>query len=90
MARHPSLTAQEIEQQLDNLLDVEFSFLKTEGPAAILAELERQEQDYIITWVQRVASTNIQLAYQFINHAVEALDSMDKRIIEACALCKPV
>ncbi len=86
MARHPSLTAQEIEQQLDNLLDVEFSFLKTEGPAAILAELERQEQDYIITWVQRVASTNIQLAYQFINHAVEALDSMDKRIIEAWAL----
>ena len=86
MATRPSLTAQEIEQQLDYLLDVEFSFVKTAGPAAILAELERQEQDYIITWVQCVASTNIQLAYQFITHAVDALDSMDKRIIEAWAL----
>ena len=86
MAAHPPLTALEIEQQLDSLLDVEFSFLKTAGPAAILAGLERQEQDYIITWVQRVASTNIQLAYQFITHAVDALDSMDKRIIEAWAL----
>ncbi|NNF95950.1 MAG: nitric oxide reductase activation protein, partial [Halobacteria archaeon] len=86
MATLPSLTAQEIGQQLDSLLDVEFSFLKTAGPAAILAGLERQEQDYIITWVQRVASTNIQLAYQFITHAVDALDSMDKRIIEAWAL----
>lgn len=86
MVARPPLTALEIEQQLDSLLDVEFSFLKTAGPAAILAGLERQEQDYIITWVQRVASTNIQLAYQFITHAVDALDSMDKRIIEAWAL----
>ncbi|MDH3947765.1 MAG: nitric oxide reductase activation protein [Gammaproteobacteria bacterium] len=86
MASRPSLTAQEIEQQLDNFLDVEFSFLKTAGPATILAELERQEQEYIISWVQRVASTNIQLAYQFITQAVDALDSMDKRIIEAWAL----
>jgi nitric oxide reductase NorD protein len=86
MATRPPLTALEIEQQLDSLLDVEFSFLKTAGPAAILAGLERQEQDYIIIWVQRVASTNIQLAYQFITHAVDALDSMDKRIIEAWAL----
>ncbi len=86
MPPRPSLSAQEIEQQLDSLLDVEFSFLKTAGPAAILAQLDRQEQDYIITWVQRVASTNIQLAYQFITQAVDALDSMDKRIIEAWAL----
>ena len=75
MAPRPSLTAQEIEQQLDEYLDVEFSFLKTAGPASILAELDRQEQEYIITWVQRVASTNIQLAYQFITQAVAALDS---------------
>lgn len=86
MAPRSPLTAQEIEQRLDALLDVEFSFLKTAGPTAILANLARQEQDYIIDWVQRVASTNIQLAYQFITHAVEALDSMDKRIIEAWAL----
>jgi nitric oxide reductase NorD protein len=86
MAPRTSLTAQEIEQQLDEYLDVEFSFLKTAGPAGILAELDRQEQEYIITWVQRVASTNIQLAYQFITQAVAALDSMDKRIIEAWAL----
>ena len=86
MPPRPQLTATEIEQRLDELLDVEFSFLKTAGPAAILAKLEREQQDYILDWVKRVASTNIQLAYQFITQAIDALDSMDKRIIEAWAL----
>jgi nitric oxide reductase NorD protein len=86
MPPRPQLTAKEIEERLDAVLDVEFSFLKTAGPAAVLARLERQQQNYILDWVQRVASTNIQLAYQFITQAVDALDSMDKRIIEAWAL----
>ena len=86
MPPRPQLTTTQIEQRLDAVLDVEFSFLKTAGPAAVLARLERQEQDYILDWVQRVASTNIQLAYQFITQAVDALDRMDKRIIEAWAL----
>ena len=80
------LSVTEITERLDDLLDVEFSFLKTEHPAAVIAELDAEEQYYILTWVERVASTNIQLAYQFITQAVEALDSMDRKIIEAWAL----
>ncbi|HEX19763.1 MAG TPA: nitric oxide reductase activation protein [Acidiferrobacteraceae bacterium] len=80
------LTAKQIEAQLDDYLEVEFSFLKTAEPAAVLAALKRQEQDYIINWVKRVASINIQLAYQFINQAVSALDQLDKRTIEAWVL----
>ena len=80
------LTTGQIEAQLDDYLEVEFSFLKTVAPAAVLATLKRQEQDYIIDWVKRVASTNIQLAYQFINQAVTALDQLDRRTIEAWAL----
>ena len=80
------LSLEQITHQLDHCLDVEFSFLKTEIPAQVIADLERTEQDYILDWVARVASTNIQLAYQFINHAVAALDKMDRKIIEAWAL----
>jgi nitric oxide reductase NorD protein len=86
MPPKPSLSASDIEQQLDVCLDVEFSFLRTDKPAAVLADLPREEQDCILGWVKRVASTNIQLAYQFITHAIEALDRMDRQIIEAWAL----
>ena len=86
MAASASLTASEIETRLDEYLETEFSFLKTEQPARVLAGLERPEQDFILSWVQRVASTNIQLAHQFINQAVSALDRLDRKVIEAWAL----
>ena len=86
MAEHPPLSIEAIQARLDRSLDVEFSFLKTEQPATILAQLEYPRQDYILTWVERVASTNIQLAYQFITQAIDALEQMDQSIIEAWAL----
>ncbi len=52
----------------------------------MLADLPREKQDYILGWVKRVVSTIIQLASQFITHAIEALDRMDRHIIEAWAL----
>ena len=86
MAEHPPLSIEAIQARLDRSLDVEFSFLKTEQPATILAQLEYPRQDYILTWVERVASTNIQLAYQFITQAIDALEQMDQSIAEADAL----
>ncbi len=80
------LTFDKICATLDRCLDVEFSFLKTEQPAAIIAELDSDQQGYILEWVQRVASTNIQLSYQFITQATAVLDRMDRGIIEAWAL----
>ncbi|MBI3561640.1 MAG: VWA domain-containing protein [Gammaproteobacteria bacterium] len=84
--KHPSRNADDIAQQLDVILEAEFSFLKTLQPAQIIAGLERREQEFILTWVKRVSSTNIQLAYQFMNEVIGKLAVMDKKIIEAWAL----
>ncbi|MBE9516355.1 MAG: VWA domain-containing protein [Proteobacteria bacterium] len=72
--------------RLDHCLEVEFSFLHVEQPAAVLAQLPYVEKEYVLSWVERIASTNTQLAYQFITKAIEALDRLDRHIIEAWAL----
>jgi len=76
----------EICERLDRILQAEFTFLRTEQPAEVIAGLLRSEQDYILNWVERVASTNIQIAYQFITRAINGLESMDQKIIEAWVL----
>ena len=86
MSRHEPLSQQQITTLLDDCLDVEFSFLKTEQPARILAQVNRAEQDFILSWVQRIASTNVQLAYNFIEQVIGALAHMEKKTIEAWAL----
>lgn len=85
-SRHSHFTATQIEGRLELLLEVEFSFLKITEPAQVIASLARRDQDFILSWVQRVASTNIQLSYQFMNEVIAKLAVMDKKIIEAWAL----
>jgi len=80
------LTLAEINGFLEQHLEVEFSFLKTEEPAVVIAGLSRLDQDFILSWVRRIASLNIQLAYQFIQYIIEAVSYMDKKIIEAWLL----
>ena len=82
----PALSIEQIETRLDEILDVEFSFLVTHEHAKTLAALPVEQQTYLINWVQRIASTNIQLAYQFIEQAVAVLDNLDKQTIEAWAI----
>ncbi len=84
MKQHP-LSEKEIGLRLDDYLDVEFSFLKTEQHTQTLATLEYAEQVYILHWVKCIASTNIQLAWQFIEQAVPLLEHMDRQIIETLA-----
>ncbi|MDR9435314.1 MAG: VWA domain-containing protein [Thiohalophilus sp.] len=83
MADTPSLDLQTVIERLDNWLDVGFSGLKTETTAAVIAALERDQQEYLLAWVQRLASANIQLAYHFITHAVDALNSTDRQTLDA-------
>ena len=83
MPRHTPQSFEEINSFLEKQLDVEFSFLKTEEPAQVIAQLARADQDFILSWVQRVASLNIQLAYQFITYIIDAVANVDKKIIEA-------
>lgn len=80
------LTVKAITQYLDEVLEVEFTFLQTQEVAEILSSMPREEQDYLLDWTARVASTNIQLAYEFLTRAVSHLDTMDRHMIEAWAL----
>ncbi len=82
----PPLNTQEICTLLDEYLDVEFTFYKNEQAAGVIAQLASVDQDYILSWVKRIASTNHQLAYQFITHAIPVLDELDRDSMEAWAL----
>ena len=84
--RQRPLALDEIVTCLDVHLEVEFSFLKTGQPAQVIAGLARAEQEFILDWVRRVASINVQLAYAFITEAVAVLDRMDRATIEDWAL----
>ncbi len=80
------LDAVEIIGRLDDILEVEFSFLHTESIATNLASLTQEQQRLILQWVRRVSSTNIQLAFEFANRACQALQSMDEEMMAAWCL----
>lgn len=65
-------SAEAIQQQLDRLLEVEFSFRDTTDPATRIAQLSGQRQGWLLEWIQRVASTHVELGYQLACKGVEA------------------
>jgi nitric oxide reductase NorD protein len=85
MAQAP-LTAAEMEASLHVWLDTEFTFFKVEELAAELAPLPRDEQDFILGWIRRIASTHITLAWQFGRRAPALLLRMERRLLEAWAV----
>jgi len=85
MAQSP-LSADHIETQLHVWLDTEFTFYKVERVAAELARLGRDEQDFILGWIRRIASTHITLAWQFGQRAPTLLTRMERRLLEAWAV----
>ena len=80
------LLAEEILKRLDIYLDVEFTFYHNEKHAEILAALPLAQQQYILAWVQRTASTHHELGYQFMVHIIDILSEIDAQTIEAWAL----
>ncbi len=86
MSGHPPLTAEEIGRRLDDFLEVEFSFLHTEEIAVGLARLPREHQQFVLDWTRRVATTNIQIAYQFALRAEQALQRMEPEQVSAWCL----
>ena len=85
MAVRP-LSMRQIREKLDSYLEVEFSYRNTENLSGVLAEQAAETQVFILDWVQRIASTNIEVAYQFAEHSMRALDLMDEHMIEAWVL----
>ena len=82
----PLLSAEAISQQLDVILEVEYSYRDTETPAKILATLPHEQQQYIIDWVKRTRATHIELGYQYACLAKTALASMERYLVEEWAL----
>ncbi|MDP2963422.1 MAG: nitric oxide reductase activation protein [Sulfurimicrobium sp.] len=85
MTAHPE-SASAITSHLEELLEVEFTFLHVDELAISLAALAPEDREFLLGWTRRIASTNIQIAYQFALRAIKLLDRMDRRLIEAWAL----
>ena len=80
------LTAAEIEERLNHFLEVEFTFHHTDHLAAELARLPREEQQFALDWVRRIATTHVTLAHEFARRAPGLMGRMDPRVIEAWAI----
>ena len=85
MAQQP-LTAAEMEASLHHWLETEFTYFKVEQLAAELSRLARDEQDFILGWIRRIASTHITLAWQFGRRAPALLPHIERRLLEAWAV----
>ena len=82
MAQLPH-TAAEMEASLHVWLDTEFTYYKVDQLAHELVQLARGEQDFILGWIRRIASTHITLAWQFGRRAPALLPHMELRLLEA-------
>ncbi len=80
------LTAAEMEASLHAWLETEFTYFKVEQLALELEGLTRDEQDFILGWIRRIASTHITLAWQFGRRAPALLPRMERRLLEAWAV----
>ncbi len=80
------LTAADMEKNLHVWLETEFTYFKVEELAAELTLLARDEQDFILNWIRRIASTHITLAWQFGRRAPALLPRMERRLLEAWAI----
>ncbi len=81
-----SLDYDEIERRLDAYLEVEFSFRNTAPAAEAIAAMSGEAQRFVLDWVRRIASTNIEMGYRFANQAGRVLAVLDEHMIEAWAL----
>ncbi len=79
-------TPEEITELLEGCLEADFSFRKVGPTAEKLASLPVAEQDFILDWFQRVASSNLEVAWQFARRAPALIGRMDRRVMEAWVL----
>ncbi len=78
------LNAEEMEEHLDEFLDPILSSRRTAASVAQrLAVCDYQQQAFVLHWVGVIAHTNAELAYQFANNVIQALNLMDDEGVEA-------
>jgi nitric oxide reductase NorD protein len=81
-----ALTRDDIISNLNQSLEVEFSFYETEKPSEALVSMTYRDQLFVLDWVQRASSINIALGYEFLLRASEALDKLGREMIESWLL----
>src|SRR3989338_2130979 len=78
------LSAVELEERLDELLESVLSSRRTAAPLArALAELSRGEQDFALRWADIIAKTNAEMACQFCLRAPQAFRLMGLPAVES-------
>ena len=78
------LTAADLAERLDTLLNPVLSSRRTAAPLAhALLALSRDVQDFTLHWVEVIARTNYEMAYQFAAAAPAALAALDSGAAEA-------
>ncbi len=82
----PCRTATEITELLEGWLEADFSFRKVGPTAEKIAALSVSDQEFILDWVKRVASSNLEVAWQFARRAPDLIGTMDRRLMEAWVL----
>ncbi len=73
-------------ERLEDVYEVEFTWLKVEPLVEGLVNLDRDTQDFILGWALRLLTTNVYISHEFIIRVVEALDRLERRVIEAWAV----
>ncbi len=71
---------------MEELYEVEFTWLKVERLVDGLVPLDRDTQDFILGWAERLLTTNVYISHEFIIRVVDALDRLERRVIEAWAV----
>jgi nitric oxide reductase NorD protein len=78
------LIAEEFEERLEEHVDAVLSSRRTAArPALRLAEFDRTRQDFVLKWVDTIAKTHAEMAYQFADYASLALRRVDSEGVEA-------
>lgn len=86
MSPRARLSANEINALLDEYFEVEFTFRNTMPLVGDLVAMSESSQSFIIDWIRRISSTNIEIAYQFTLQSQRALELMSDHMIEAWVL----
>jgi len=81
MSDRAPLTYEAILVQLDEVLEVEFTFIRAEQLAEVIAGMQCEQQDFILDWARRAAAINPELAFQFANRAKEVMEEVELEIV---------
>lgn len=80
------MNAAAITRTLETLLEADISFRKVGPVVDALAGLTAADSDFLLDWTKRIASTHIEIAWQFIRRAPALVGRMDRRLMQAWAV----